>query len=99
MDDTSHLTESLVASVQRNEEAERINQCRSLCKDFWRDLFLLMDTCGGFGDNKLKTWQNRHLRFVTQVKKLDVLDDYQHDGAEDYVYQAHSKFPKLDETR
>jgi hypothetical protein len=83
-----------VKSRPVNADSERVNACRSLCKDFWRDLFLLMDTCDEFGDNKLRTWHNRHQRFVDQVQRLDVLKGYEHDGAKDYVYIPHKRFPK-----
>ena len=64
--------------------AEDVNKCRSLCKDFWRDVFLLLDRCDDVGDRKLKTWSSRHVRFSQQVQRLD--------GTDDFVYQAHPKF-------
>lgn len=73
-----------------SEDALEVNRCRSLCKDFWRDAYALFDIDEGLGEHKLKTWANRHHRFKEQVKSLEVLEGYVHDGEEDYVYQPHS---------
>ena len=42
--------------------------------------------------SKLKTWANRHQRFVSKVRPLDVLDGYVYDGEEDYVYSPNDNF-------
>jgi hypothetical protein len=71
------------------EDVSKINSCLSLCKDFWRDLYLVLDTCPC---NKIQTWEGRHSRFVSNVQPLDILEGYDDDGNKDYVYLKHEKF-------
>lgn len=74
-------------------EIERINGCRSSCKDFWREVYLVLDdcdeTCHG---KKLATWKSRHSRFVQAVRPIDILEGYDSDGQSDWVYEKHKKF-------
>lgn len=83
----------LVRKPSPSEDSKEINRCRILCKDFWRDAFLLIDNCTTeIGERKISTWSSRHHRFRDQVQKLEVLDDYHDDGKEDYVYIPDPKF-------
>lgn len=57
-------------------ETEAVNNCRSLCKDYWCAQFDLMNKRAIYTQAELDELRGSHSRFVEVVSSLDVLHGY-----------------------
>ena len=93
----SHLaTASLIGQTQRflelskaktdaeKDEFAEVNRCRSITKDFWREVRTHREAYGEFTPSAQEEYQARHTRFVAIVKPLDILPGYENEPS--YVY-------------
>jgi hypothetical protein len=70
---------------QDNAAVERINDCRSLTKDFWRLTFILLETHPVERMDR-DDYKARHDRFVSLVQPLDALEGYSQESTRVYVF-------------
>jgi hypothetical protein len=69
--------------------AERINECRSMTKDYWRLVFQGMELKGSLSDDRIAELRSRHARFKSLVEPIDELDGYT--DADKWVYSFPDK--------
>ena len=62
-------------SNEAKEDVERINECRSRCKEYWRMVHVYSRTYG-LDEEEIAEFEPRHERFKKLVLPLDNLDGY-----------------------
>lgn len=81
------------ALANNDVEAEKVNDCRSVTKDFWRMATLVLERAPCGGKKRDSPWVqelvSRHADFVKVVQPIDVLDGYSDDDR--WVYRMFSK--------